>query len=94
MAHHGRAKQMRDEIKAARHITGSLKPIEPAVASERDTAGTEGIDYGLIILPPIDGEYSEEMSGYPADYIEYAQGRLRDYKEQHGTLPTWEKQES
>ena len=85
---------MREEIKAARHITGSLKPREPAATSERDTAGTDGIDYGLIILPPIDGEYSEEMSGYPQDYIEYAQGRLREYKEKHGKLPKWERQDA
>ena len=94
MGHHGRMQMIREQIKAAVHITGSLKPVDPTAVSDRNTAGEDGIDYGLIILPPIEGEYSEEMSGYPQDYIEYAQGRLRFYKEQHGELPTWERQET
>lgn len=60
---------------------------------ERDnTQPTEGIEYGVLILPPVIGESNEELDSYPDDYIEYAQDRLRAYKEDHGELPHYAKE--
>lgn len=43
-----------------------------------------------VILPPVDGHANPEMESYPADYVEYAQERLRAYQREHGELPAWE----
>lgn len=60
---------------------------------ERDsTQPIEGIDYGIVVLPPVMGETNEEIDSYPADYIEYAQDRLREYKREHGELPRYAKE--
>ncbi len=50
----------------------------------------EGVDYGVIILPPVDESTNPEMEYCPADYVEYAQERLRAYQREHGELPAWE----
>lgn len=49
----------------------------------------EGIDYGVLILPPVLDEHNEELDSYPDEYIEYVQDRLKDYKEEHGELPKY-----
>ena len=56
-----------------------------------EPTAVEGIDYGVVILPPVLDETSPEIDSYPADYIEYAQDRLRAYKEEHGELPRYSK---
>lgn len=38
------------------------------------------------------GETSEEIDSCPADYIEYAQDRLREYKREHEELPRYAKE--
>ena len=63
----------------------------PAQYREEETASKleEGIDYGVVILPPVIGESNEEIDSYPQGYIEYAQDRLREYKAEHGELPKY-----
>ena len=65
----------------------------PAQYRGEETANTleEGIDYGIVILPPVQGDSSTEIDSYPADYIAYSQDRLRDYKREHGELPRYSK---
>jgi len=73
-------------------LTGeTYKPVKYEAPEETAAAQPqEGIDYGLIILPPVDGSTNPEMEPYPADYVEYAQERLRAYQREHGELPAWE----
>lgn len=44
---------------------------------------------GVIILPPVIGDTSEEIDSYPADYVEYCIQREREYKRTHGDLPRY-----
>lgn len=55
-----------------------------------DTA-LEGVDYGVVIIPPILGESNPEIDSYPADYLEYCKDRMRAYKEENGELPKYSK---
>ena len=55
----------------------------------KNEEGEDGIDYGVIVLPGL-RSINPEMEDYPADYIKYAQERLRAYKLEHGELPKWE----
>lgn len=71
-------------------LTRAIYKAERYKDVETGKEGEEGIDYGLIILPPIDGSDNPEMNGYPADYLEYAQQRLKKYKQEHGELPQWD----
>ena len=73
-------------------LTGeSYKPLKYEAPEETTAAEPqEGIDYGVIILPPVDGHANPEMESYPADYVEYAQERLRAYQREHGERPAWE----
>lgn len=71
-------------------LTGSIYKAERYKEPEQAVEGEEGIDYGLIILPPKEGATSPELDSYPADYIEYAQERLRAYKREHGELPQYD----
>ena len=71
-------------------FTGAYKPISYEEPKE-STGAEEGIDYGIVILPPVDGETSGEVEIYPADYLEYCQDRLRSYKAENGELPKWER---
>lgn len=56
---------------------------------EETKEGEEGIDYGVIVIPGL-RSIDPEMEDYPADYIKYAQERLRAYKREQGELPKWE----
>ena len=74
-------------------LTGeTYKPLKYEAPEETATAAEpqEGVDYGVIILPPIEGSTNPEMESYPADYVEYAKERLRDCQREHGELPAWE----
>ena len=55
-----------------------------------DTA-LEGVDYGVVIIPPRLNEHNEELDSYPEDYVEYCKDRMRAYKEKHGELPKYSK---
>ena len=70
----------------------TYKPLKYEDPEETATAADpqEGVDYGVIILPPLDGSTNPEVESYPADYVEYAQERLRAYQREHGKLPAWE----
>lgn len=50
----------------------------------------EGIEYGVVIIPPVYGQTNEEVDGYPSDYVMYVQERLRKYVTEHGELPVYE----
>lgn len=74
-------------------LTGeTYKPLKYE-APEKTAAAAEpqeGVDYGVVILPPVDGSTNSEIESYPADYVEYAQERLRAYQRERGELPAWE----
>ncbi len=80
-------------------MTDKTKTLErlltekPELLQEEATADTalEGVDYGVVVLPPVLDESNPEVDSYPADYIEYAQDRLRAYKKEHGELPKYSK---
>lgn len=76
-------------------ITPNREVLENATKKEAQgettTQAENGIDYGIVILPPIDGDTNPEMESYPADYVEYARDRLREHKREHGELPKWER---
>lgn len=72
-------------------IKGRTAPQVPPEAEARDPE--EGIDYGVIVLPPVMDEHNPEMEGYPEEYLEACKDRLRDYKEANGELPKWERSE-
>lgn len=65
----------------------------PEPLREEATVDTtlEGVDYGVVIIPPILDEASPERDSYPADYVEYCKDRLRAYKEENGELPKYSK---
>lgn len=71
-------------------LAGAKYKPERYEAPERASEGEDGIDYGLIILPPLDGSKCPELENYPEDYVEYAQERLRKYKKEQGALPQWD----
>lgn len=54
----------------------------------------EGIDYGVVILPPIMGTENEVIDNYPAEYIERSQEKLRAYKKENGSLPHYTEAET
>lgn len=64
---------------------------EPLREEATEATATEGIDYGVVIIPPILDEASPERDSYPADYVEYCKDRLRAYKEENGELPKYSK---
>ena len=59
--------------------------VTPAVEAKEE----EGIDRGVVIIPPQEGQHNKEMEAYPADYVRYCQGRMREHKRQTGELPRW-----
>ena len=61
----------------------------PTITAAENTKAEEGIDYGVIIIPPQEGQHNEEAESYPKDYIKYCQGRMREYKRREGELPRW-----
>lgn len=75
--------------------TKALEKLAEVPAHFQEEATTEqaveGIDYGIVVLPPVLDEHNEELESYPEDYIHYAQDRLRAYKEEHGELPKYSK---
>lgn len=82
---------MKKEIKAAEELltAKAYRPIKYKEPDENAHADEEGITSGILILPPLNTQTNPEMDSYPDDYIEYAQGRLRDYKAEHGEFPKW-----
>lgn len=78
-------------IQPNREVLENATKRETQGEAPTGTQAEDGIDYGIVILPPVMDEHNPEMESYPADYIEYAQDRLRDYKREHGELPKWER---
>lgn len=81
---------MRDhKVKALEKLADTPAPYrEETTASGKSE---EGIDYGVVILPPVIDESNPEIDSYPEDYIQYAQERLREYKAEHGELPKYKR---
>ncbi len=80
---------MTDKTKALEKLAEA--PARYQEEATTDSKAVEGIDYGIVVLPPVLDEHNKELDSYPADYIEYAQDRLRAYKEEHGELPKYSK---
>ena len=64
---------------------------EPLREEATEATALEGVDYGVVVIPPILDEASPERDSYPADYVEYCKDRLRAYKEENGELPKYSK---
>ena len=64
---------------------------EPLREEATEATATEGIDYGVVIIPPKLDDHNEELDSYPADYLEYCKDRMRAYKEANGELPKYSK---
>lgn len=83
-----------DGVKPLGWIKTDTTRLEHAVKAEKgqskEAEAQEGIDYGVVVLPPVMGTENAEVDSYPADYIEYCQDRLRAYKEKTGELPKYE----
>lgn len=80
---------MKDKTRALEKLASTPAQFK----EEREsTQPIEGIDYGIVVLPPVMGESNEELDSYPEGYIEYAQDRLRAYKEENGELPRYSKE--
>lgn len=87
-----------DLYKAATGNPSSMGYIKASPAQQvpiiSEGKAEEGIDYGIIVLPPVADEQNPEVEAYPEDYIKYCQGRMRTYKGTNGELPQWEKKEA
>lgn len=86
---------MGNDTKPLNWLKADTSRLEHAVKAEKGQAGEEqeqeGVDYGVIILPPVTDTRNPEMESYPADYVEYAQDRLKAYLKENGNLPRWER---
>lgn len=79
-----------DTTKGFELFSGAFKPISYEEPKESQTA-EEGIDYGVVILPPVMGESNSEVESYPEEYLDFCQDKLRSYKKENGELPQWER---
>lgn len=67
-----------------------IKADHPPTATAGGNAKAEdGVEYGIIIIPPQEGQHNEEAEAYPEDYIKYCQGRIREHNRRTGKPPQW-----
>lgn len=86
---------MGNDTKPLNWLKTDTERLEHAVKAEKGQAGAEreqeGIDYGVVILPPVIDTHNPEVESYSADYVKYAQDRLREYYKENGEIPRWER---
>lgn len=63
----------------------------PQVPITAEREPEEGVTYGVIVLPPIKDECNPEVENYPDEYLDFCQGKLKEYKAVHGEPPKWER---
>ena len=59
----------------------------PPEADLKEETGTPegGIDYGVLVLPPLQGQ--EPM--WPEDYVKYCRQHMKEYSRELGKPPEW-----